>query len=131
MSGAKNRTPQEVVQDLCETLKAKRDGINAQMQALHSVAVQPGSTLSAELVLALYLSLSSGKHVAEFVNGQGWRVPGAKGQPRELACADVFAVIRGEPCAVPPCGTPVLLDMARHKLLASGGSKFAMSNARR
>lgn len=76
--------------------------------------------MSGELVLTLYLILPSGREVADMVNGQGMRVPGAKG-PRALLAEDVCALVRGDNTVIAPCADAILANFAREKLRKRGG----------
>lgn len=80
--------------------------------------------MSGNLVLALYLSLGRAGATVEFADRQGWRLPSKKGPelPRRRYCtADVYALVKGKPCAIPSPSSPALARMALAQLARGQG----------
>lgn len=85
----------------------------------------------ADTLLTLYLYLGSAREAAAAANAHGWRLPSKRGAdhpPRRIDPTDVYALIRGEPCAVPGTPTPALAATVRLHL-ERGNANAAVSLA--
>lgn len=110
----------EALAQLLGAKQAQRALLEQQIAALQALEEKAADgPAPADVVLSLYLDMRSAKDVAEFCNATGWRMPGAKGQPRMYSPVDVYSHVRGN---APPASA-VLRALARGKL--DGGSGMA------
>lgn len=111
---------QAKIEKMCSLLLAEIATKHEQVRCLQAVANRENPDVTPEFLLTLYCMMPSARDAAEFVNSQGWKVPGVKG-PREVTPADVYKILRGDPCTIGVALDPVVLKMAREKLKAKGG----------
>ena len=121
MSAAKALGPAALVQDLCAKLAQQRDALNVQIAALSKADLQEAGAPSAELLLTLYLVLPGVTAVANMVNAQGLRVPGANGGLRAVLPTDIYALIRGDTCVIEAPRDAGIHAMALGKFQKRGG----------
>jgi hypothetical protein len=95
--------------------------LDLQVRQLQAALLEDSTEPTANLLLTLYLVLPSVAKATALATAQGLRVPGAKGSPRAVLDTDLYALIRGDACAVASQPSPVLLDMARKKFGLRGG----------
>lgn len=89
--------PWSSLEEAIAVLTERRDVSLRQIEAL-----KVKTTQREVLIVLQYVALASMLRVADWANGQGWRIPGAAGNPRPYVQEDVRALIQNPPPEVSP-----------------------------